>query len=337
MTEYAGRRIIFTGPGILEWESFAITDDDLAPTELVVRTRTTVISPGTELAWLAGKTLDFASVGPYQPMRPGYANIGTVLAAGAAVPARPGDRVYSMAGHGTVARIDMGDRLCVPVPDGLADADAVFARLATVSMTTLLTTLARGGDAVAVVGLGLVGNLAAQVFQRCGMAVSAIDRAPERRMIAERCGLRNVYESAEDAALQRRHRLVIEASGSARALASAVGLAASGGEIVMIGAPWGGAENSVLSGQLTGEIFMRFLRLRSGSEWEIPRQPQPLINGSIQGNSAVALEWLARGELHAAPLITHRLPATEAATAYEGLRTCPADYLGVVLDWTGIE
>jgi len=337
VTEYAGRRIAFTGPGLMEWESFAITDDDLAPTELVVRTRTTVISPGTELAWLAGKTLDFTSAGPYQPMRPGYANIGTVLAAGSAVPVCPGDRVYSMVGHGTVARIDMRDRLCVPVPDGLADEDAVFARLATVSMTTLLTTIARGGDAVAVVGLGLVGNLAAQVFQRCGMTVSAIDRAPERRAIAERCGLRNVYESAEDAALQQRHRLVIEAIGSARALASAVGLTASGGEIVMIGAPWGGAENSVPSGQLTGEIFLRFLRLRSGSEWEIPRQPQPLTSGSIQGNSAVALDWLARGELHAAPLITHRLLATETATAYEGLRTRPADYLGVVLDWTGIE
>ncbi len=337
MAEYAGRRIAFTGPGVMAWESFTITDDDLAPTELVVRSRTTVISPGTELAWLAGKTLDFADAGPYQPTRPGYANIGTVLAAGSAVPARPGDRVYSMAGHGTVARVDMRDRLCVPVPDGLADEDAVFARLATVSMTTLLTTIARGGDAVAVVGLGLVGNLAAQVFGRCGMAVSAIDRAPERRAIAALCGLQNVYESAEDERLSRRHRLVIEATGSARALASAVGLAASGGEIVMIGAPWDGAANSVPSGQLTGEIFLRFLRLRSGSEWEIPRQPQPLIHGSIQENSAVALDWLARGELHAGPLITHRLPATEAAAAYEGLRTRPADYLGVVLDWNGVE
>jgi 2-desacetyl-2-hydroxyethyl bacteriochlorophyllide A dehydrogenase len=333
VTEYAGRRIAFTGPGRIEWESFAVTDDDLAPTELLVRTRTTVISPGTELAWLAGKTLDFGDDGPYVTIRPGYANIGIVLAAGSAVPARPGDRVYSMAPHATVARIDMGDRLCVPVPDGLADEEAVFARLATVSMTTLLTTSARGGDAVAVVGLGLVGNLAAQVFRRCGMAVSAIDRATPRRAIAERCGLRDVYESADDEQLRQRHRLVIEASGSAVALASAVGLAASGGEIVMIGAPWGGAANSVPSGRLTGEIFTRFLRLRSGSEWAIPRQPQPPIHGSIQGNSAVALDWLARGELRAGPLITHRLPATQAATAYEGLRTRPADYLGVVLDW----
>jgi threonine dehydrogenase-like Zn-dependent dehydrogenase len=169
------------------------------------------------------------------------------------------------------------------------------------------------------------------------MAVSAIDHAPERRAIAERCGVRHVYESAEDERLRQRHRLTIEASGSARALASAVGLTASGGEIVMIGAPWGGAANSVPSGQLTGEIFTRFLRLRSGSEWEISRQPQPLINGSIQGNSAVALDWLARGELRVGPLITHRLLATEAATAYDGLRTRPADYLGVVLDWNGVE
>ncbi len=330
-----GRRIVFTAPGVLEWEQFAVDDSDLGPTELIVRTHVTVISPGTELARFSGKSPRFDARTTHGPFLPGYANIGTVLAAGAAVPAVPGDRVYTMATHASIARVDLRQHLCVPVPAGLADEDAVFARLATVSMTTLLTTIARGGDAMAVVGLGLVGNLAAQIFQNCGMRVSAIDRSAARRAIAVRCGLRHLYASADDEQLAQHHRLVIEASGSAEALASAVNLAAAGGEIVMIGAPWGGVENSVPSGRLTGEIFLRFLRLRSGSEWEIPRQPERLAIGSIHQNSVTALDWLASGRLQAQPLITHRLPAEAAETAYAGLRSCPDEYLGVILHWGG--
>ena len=83
-----------------------------------------------------------------------------------------------MANHASVARIDAADRLCVPVPEGLPSEQAVFARLATVSMTTMRTTVAHGGDGVAVVGQGLIGNLAAQVFQACGARVNAFELSP---------------------------------------------------------------------------------------------------------------------------------------------------------------
>ena len=66
-------------------------------------------------------------------------------------------------------------------------------RLANVSMTTMRTTIAHGGDRVAVIGLGLIGNLAAQVFHACGMQVNAVDLSPACREIAARCGIRAVY------------------------------------------------------------------------------------------------------------------------------------------------
>jgi 2-desacetyl-2-hydroxyethyl bacteriochlorophyllide A dehydrogenase len=328
-----GQRIVFPEPGKVEIETFSVDERDLGPTDVVVRTLVTAISPGTELARLSGKGLGLVDMPEPARFLPGYANIGTVLAVGADVSVQPGERVYTMAHHASVARVDARRQLCVPAPAGLASEEAVFVRLATVSMTTLLTTIARGGDAVAVVGLGLVGNLAAQIFQHCGMRVSAIDRSAARRAVAERCGLRAVYGPGDLPALARRHRLVIEASGSAAGLASAVGLTASGGEIVMVGAPWGGDTNSVPSGRLTGEIFLRFLRLRGGSEWEIPRQPEPLALGSIHQNSVTALDWLAAGQLRVAPLITHRLPPAAAPAAYAGLRDRPDDYLGVIFVW----
>lgn len=339
-----GRRVVVSTPGTALLEPVMIDDTDLGPTETIVRSRVTLISPGTELArWQAraGFRDDWR---PHYPLTDvGYANIGTIVAAGERLGVSPGQRVYTMGNHASVVRVDGHRALCVPVPPGLEDDRAVFVRLATVSMTTLRTTIARGGDTIAVVGLGLVGNLAAQIFQLCGMVVHAFDLSPARRRLAEQCGLRSVHPAEAMPDFAERARLVIEATGSAAALASAVDLAADGGEIVMIGAPWGGDANSVPSSRLTRAIFLRFLTLRSGSEWEIPRQPVPPLSvtgrpappsaGSIYENSVAALDWLADGRLQVAPLITHRLPPTAIQEAYSGLQNQRDEYLGVLLDW----
>jgi len=328
-------RVVFPAANEVALEDVEIDDGNLGPDEVVVRTHSTLISPGTELARLRG-ALTFETDEPPEFPKPivGYANIGTVLAAGADVGVSPGDRVYTMGNHASVARIDTRHMLCVPVPNGLADEDAVFARLATVSMTTLVTTFARPGDEVAVIGLGLVGNMAAQVFQASGYRVNAFDLSPTRREIAVQAGVRSAHDGNDTARFSQRHRLIIEATGSAKALAGCIDMAAPGGEIVMIGAPWGGEANSVPSSQITRLLFFRFLRLRSGSEWEIPRQPAPLGAGSNFENSVTAIDWLHRGLLNPQPLITHRIRPEDVPAAYAGLRDRPNDYLGVVIDWT---
>jgi 2-desacetyl-2-hydroxyethyl bacteriochlorophyllide A dehydrogenase len=331
----SAERVIFTAPMQAEIEQIEIPEDALGPTEVIIRTHVTVISPGTELANLQGKLHMNTDAPRWYPMEQiGYANVGEVIAAGAELDVRPGQRVYSMGYHSSIVRLDARQRFCVPVPDDLPDERAVFVRLANVSMTTMRTTIVRGGDGVAVVGLGLIGNLAAQVFQACGMRVNALDLSPARRAVAERCGIRSVHGSDAMEALARQHRLVIEATGSAQALAGAIGLAQSGGEIVMVGAPWGGDQNSVPSSRLTRDLFYRFLTLRSGSEWEIPRQPVPQMADSILQNISTGLTWLTDGRLNVEPLITHRLPPAEIQRAYEGLLNQKDEYLGVILQWT---
>jgi 2-desacetyl-2-hydroxyethyl bacteriochlorophyllide A dehydrogenase len=329
------QRVVYRKPMVAALEPFDVDDRPLGPTEALIRTRVTLISPGTELANWQGK-LAMHSDEPRQfPMTGvGYANVGSVIAAGPEVGVRPGQRVYSMGNHASVVRIDAREGFCVPVPDQLSDEQAVFVRLANVSMTTMRTTVARGGDGVAVVGLGLVGNLAAQVFQACGADVRAFDLSPFRRSLAERCGLHSVHDADGMPGFARQHRLVVEATGSAVALASAVGLAQNGGEIVMIGAPWGGDENSVPSSRITRDLFFRFLRLRSGSEWEIPRQPQPWFADSIRANVTTGLGWLADGRLQVVPLITDRLPADQIQAAYENLLHQRDQHLGVILHWS---
>lgn len=335
---HTGTRVVFPRQHVAELERWTVDDDDLGPEDVVVRTHVTVVSPGTELAWLSGRSLTDGGRAPRYPRGDiGYANVGTVLAAGPNAGVAKGQRVYTMGPHASVARVGLVESVCVPVPAEVPDEVAAFARFATVSMTTLRTTRARAGDEVTVVGLGLVGNLAAQVFRATGMVVHAVDRSPARREFATRCGLDRVYGVDDLEPLLRGSRLVIEATGSPEALATCVRLAATGGEVAMVGAPWVDANASVPSHRLTGEIFTRFLNLRSGFEWELPIHPRPSILGSLQENGVAAMRWLAEGRMRVDPLITHRWSPERIQEAYAGLRDNPDEFVGVVLDWASYD
>src|SRR5438874_186918 len=51
----SGQRVVYRGPMQAELEPFEVDETGLGPTEVVVRTEVTLISPGTELANLQGK------------------------------------------------------------------------------------------------------------------------------------------------------------------------------------------------------------------------------------------------------------------------------------------
>jgi hypothetical protein len=171
-------------------------------------------------------------------------------------------------------------------------------------------------------------------FQASGMNVNAFDPSPARREIAAKSVLRSVHDIPEMPRFERRHRLSIECSGVAAAVASAVRMTQNHGEIVMVGAPWGGDANSIPSSRLTRDIFFRFLKLRSGSEWEIPRLNNPYVPDSIVANVETGLQWIADGRLNVEPLITHRVdPTTGVQGAYDGLLKERDRFLGVILRW----
>ena len=135
-------------------EPIEVDADNLGPTEVVIRTRVTLISPGTELANWQGK-LHMGNDAPrWFPMtNVGYASVGEVVAAAASWPSSPASESTAWAttprSSESTPAIDSACR----APDELSDEQAVFVRLANVSMTTMRTTIAHGGDRVAVIGL----------------------------------------------------------------------------------------------------------------------------------------------------------------------------------------
>ncbi len=84
-----GQQILITGPRRAELAPLDLPTDDLGPSEVVVRTRVTLLSGGTEGALFQGLPVPGRARPPF-PYPVGYANVGEVIAAGAAAGSRRG-------------------------------------------------------------------------------------------------------------------------------------------------------------------------------------------------------------------------------------------------------
>jgi len=174
---HTGRRRV----ALVDWPMDA---SPLKANEVAGRSIVTLVSAGTEI----NGNFDVERTAPWVG---GYAAVFEVTAVGDSVTdLRPGRHVLGMGPHAAWQRISRAD--VVPLPAGLPPVTAVFARLMSVSWTTLTTTTARPPDRVLIAGLGLVGNLAAQIFRSAGYRVTAVDALERRRQLAKRAGVTDV-------------------------------------------------------------------------------------------------------------------------------------------------
>ncbi|MGH2347090.1 MAG: zinc-dependent alcohol dehydrogenase, partial [Chloroflexota bacterium] len=320
------RGIVFTGPREASLAKMEIAEAPLTAHEVLLRTHYSLISPGTELANYAAEQTLFPGPRTY-PISPGYAAVGEVIDAGAEAPARRGDTVLAHTPHQAITRFDSSRHVCVRVPDGIEPEQATLARLAQVSAVSIRLMGARPGDQAAVIGLGLVGNLAAQLLRCAGLRVLGVEPMAERRRQAERCGIPVTLDPA--AGMDGREAtcsVVLECSGQDSGVRGALDLAALHGEVFLIGAAWKRG-TAVVAADVTRPIFNKYLALRSGWEWQIPlygsRPP-----GSIAGCTAWILACMRDKSLILEELISDRVSPEQVPAAYADLLDHPAAHLG---------
>ncbi|MHC4715043.1 MAG: zinc-binding dehydrogenase, partial [Planctomycetota bacterium] len=222
----------------LKTESLA----DPAPDEVLVRTRYTAISPGTEMALYMMTHVGFADPNnkyAKYPHRGGYLSVGIIEESGADVAADwpPGTWVYSGASHCAYSLAKPGSGGwgdCWRLPESLKKAESCYLGLVKVGYTAPYLAPAALGESVAVLGGGLVGNFAAQLYKASGADVLVVEREAFRRDIAGKCGLKTVA-SIDDVsdAFGAPPRLVIEATGVPALCVESFKLVAQGGRVII--------------------------------------------------------------------------------------------------------
>ena len=204
-----------------------VPDPRVRPGHLLVRTRASLISAGTErqMVGFARKSLlEKARARPDlvrktigkarrdglaetaravmtrldEPLPLGYSAAGVTVEAGAGMEGRyrPGQRV-AIAGAGLANHAELNvvpDNLVAPVPDGVADEEACYATLCAIALHGVRLTRPELGAWCAVIGVGLVGQLAAQLLALSGVRVLALDVDPARLELAGRLGAEKICD-----------------------------------------------------------------------------------------------------------------------------------------------
>lgn len=283
--------------------------------------------PATGLFLVGGSTFDY----PLDVW--GYSEVGVVEAVGGDVhDPVVGETVWGIWGHRSHAVLP-ADRLAGhQLGSGLDPVVGTFDRVGAVALNAILAADARIGERVAVFGLGVIGLLATQLLVGQGIEVVAVDPVPHRLALATRFGATAISASEPDVAVKIQAAVgemdrVIELTGAYSALHEAIRVAGTGGTVVAAGFYQGPAA-----------------ALNLGEEFHHNRVS--LVPSQIGALPAVLRERWTRERLHEtvmalcrtgrldpAPLISHLLPAREAAAAYRLVDDPPADLLQVVLDF----
>jgi len=341
------QQVIVTGQNQVELQN-AEFNESLGPDEFLVETECTFISAGTELANYTGKEPEVFKPGSWcaYPWRSGYANVGKVTAVAENVNrVKLGQRVFTCGAHASVIKGSQR-MMAIAVPEGMDPAVAAASRMAGVATTAVVVADLGLHPWVVVFGLGMVGNLAAQAFRILGARVIGVDPMPERRALAERCGIpvavsgtpEEVRQAVADATGGAMADIVVEATGLSPVIPQALGVTANLGQCILLGSP-----RAPFDGNLTAafsDIHLRNLTLRGALEWILPEYPPVATFGgrtlpllSHYDKQVMIFDWIQRGQMQIAPLISHRLPARQVKEGYDGLLQHPETYSGVVLDW----
>ena len=324
-------------PNVVELRQMEVPDKP-GPTQLLVKTRYSVLSPGTELDCLSGRESGWFHI----PAPLGYCAAAEVLAVGEGVSGYAvGDLVLSATPHATHAVVEE-DWVRGVVPAGVEPRLAPLVHIALIAITALRVSSAELGDWAAVIGQGLVGNLAGQFFAKQGCRVIGIDRVASRLDISRRCGTEmtvdasasNATEAVKDLTGGRGAEIIVEVTGTGPAALMGVELAARNGEMILLGTPRGSHEADLIPLLRAVHRNNPNLTMKGAHGGSIRSLPDPYVKHSWMRNSRIITEMVQRGELALEPLVTRVAKPDDAPEVYRTQREHPEKQLGVIFDWT---
>lgn len=292
-----------------------------------------------------------------QPQSPGYSSAGTVIAVGEGVTdIQTGDRVACAgAGIATHAEIACVPRLLlarIPAPD-LPTADevpfdqAAFATLGAVALHGIRMSEARLGDLVAVIGLGLLGQLTVQLLNAAGCRVLGMDIDPTRAELASGLGADRVASTGsafrdlclEAAAGAGVDAVLITAETSSSDPVNLAGsVARDRAVVVAVGTVGMDIERKVYyEKELDFRISRSYGPGRYDAAYEQKGRDYPIgyVRWTETRNMEAFLQLLAQKKIDLDALITHRFPVERARSAYDLITGRSRErFLGVVLQYS---
>ncbi|WP_461243774.1 zinc-dependent alcohol dehydrogenase [Secundilactobacillus muriivasis] len=232
--------------------------------EVLIHTQYSLVSQSKEREWLEN---DHAHVviGTTFPFIPGYSSAGEVLEVGENVTRfKKGDKVIGAPVYGAHSNLTYVDEGAVySVPDNVVLDDAVFYNLGMTALYSLRMADIHLGQSIALIGQGVVGQLATQAAKASGYSpIVVFDIQEDRRKKALANGADYAFDPSDQAAIDEFLKTsgeldaVIDMSGSNAGMNQALHLAKPLGTVVFCS---GNNDPQLLN---YGEIFIKCLTVK---------------------------------------------------------------------------
>ena len=312
------------------------------PGHVLIRTEYSAVSPGTEMGMIR-------SSGD-KPVLLGYSAVGLVEGKGAGVEGVEAGKRLACYGAPYVRH---AERLTVPVnltaevPEHVDPREAAFAGLGAIAIHALRTAQLQFGESVIVVGLGILGQLIAQIAHAAAFRTAGLDVRVDRAAKLRERGLRFVYtdpaeldrELAAFAGPAGADAVILCASGPGEALINrAMNWLRDRGKIVVVGdltmsfsrAAMFAKEVQVLISRAGGPG-------RYDAQYEKENRDYPIgyVRWTEGRNVGEFVRLLAEGRIAVGPLITHEVPLGRAREVYAPYSQGAPGVIGTLIRYGG--
>ncbi|HEV2227070.1 MAG TPA: bi-domain-containing oxidoreductase [Nitrososphaerales archaeon] len=337
---------------------------------LLVRTEYSVISTGTE-SWAIGSTepigtsdlasdsamlskayrlskdvlrtegvaglRDYVDAVRHPQLPLGYSSSGVVLELGREVTDMIVGQRVACAGEGKASHSEYQSvprKLVGRVPEGLSTKEAAFSTVGAIALHAVRTAGLQIGETVGVIGVGLVGNLVAQISRASGCRVVSIDLRDDRLELAKELAARLAVR-ADDPSLSSHilnftggvgldHVFVCAASTGNESINMAARLARSRGQVIVVGRVGMEVERQDFYQKELKLLMTRSLgpgRYDPVYEEKGVDYPIEYVRWTLNRNMEAFMDLARSGEVKVDKLIGGEYPLAQAAEAYESLQS----------------
>jgi predicted dehydrogenase/threonine dehydrogenase-like Zn-dependent dehydrogenase len=227
--------------------------------------------------------------------------------------------------------------------------EAAFGALGGIALEAVRMARVQLGDWVAVIGLGLIGQIAVQLLASAGCHVMGMDLSRDRVNMALEHGMELGATSSDELILAVRERtrnqgvdsvIILAATESSEPLDVAAEIARERGVIVAAGLvpldvprkPFYDKELELVVSRAWGPGLYDEGYAKGGRDY-----PLAYARWTAQRNVAEFLDQVAKGRVSVKHLISHRFSFGDALSAYEMILKGAGPFLGVMLEYPSAE
>ena len=288
-----------------------------------------------------------------EPLPLGYSAAGTVIAVGAGLEGnfRVGERV-AIAGAGLANHAEINavpENLAAPIPEGVSDEEAAFGTIGAIALHAVRNLDAKLGEVVAILGAGLVGQMAAQFLTLSGVRTLVLDYDQARLDLAAELGAEkclNLADSGiEQNALALTNRLgcdgilIAAATESSEPFATAAAIARDRARVCMVGLS--GTEfpyADFMKKELSIIVSRSYGPGRYDEDYEARgvKYPAGFVRWTETENLREVMRLLASPspqKLDVSSLISHRFDIGTAEDAFKMVLEKSQPHMGVILTY----